>query len=122
MVSRQAVFWKSVEATSGMGDIIKAFGSTFRYESQVKNAGDLSKVVAEVEKKAGEEWKVMSTAVGNDENTQRTLALLYAHFLRLDLGSNSLEQGKDPVRSALDVHLNARIRPNSVAPSNTHVT
>ncbi|KAG8218226.1 translocation protein sec63 [Butyriboletus roseoflavus] len=85
-------FWKGVEEGSGLGDIVKVVASAFRYESWTKNAGDLSKVEADIEKRVGDEWKQMNRAVADDEKAQRALALLYAHFLRLDLGSKALEQ------------------------------
>ena len=89
-------FWKGVEEASGLGDIVKVLGSAFRYEMRTKDAGDLGKVEEEIEKRVGSEWKGMIKAVGggeNDSKARRALALLYAHFLRLDLGSKALEQG-----------------------------
>lgn len=90
-------FWKGIEEASGIDDIVKTFGSAFKYESQTKNAGDLSKIEGEIEKRVGDEWKKMSKAVAGDDEAQRILALLYAHFLRLDLGSKALERGEHPV-------------------------
>lgn len=96
-------FWKGVEEGSGIGDIVKVVGGAFRYEAQTKNAGDLSKIEKEIAKRAGDEWKEMNKAVAGDEKGQRALALLYAHFLRLDLGSKALEQGGDLVGLALRI-------------------
>lgn len=90
-------FWKGVEEGSGIGDIVKVLGGAFRYESRSKNAGDLSKVKAKIEERVGDEWKEMNKTVAGDEKAQRALALLYAHFLRLDLGSKALEQGRNHV-------------------------
>jgi len=89
-------FWMGVEETSGISDIVKVVGSAFKYESQAKNAGDLNKVEIEIEKRIGDEWKEMSKVVVGDEKARRALALLYAHFLRLDLGSKALERGGHP--------------------------
>lgn len=93
-------FWKGIEEASGIRDIVKVFGSASKFESQTKHAGDLSKVEVEIEKRVGGEWKEMSKAIAGDEQAQRTLALLYAHFLRLDLGSKALERGEHPVGPA----------------------
>lgn len=90
-------FWKGVEEGSGIGDIVKVLGGAFRYESRSKNAGDLSKVKAKIEERVGDEWKEMNKTVAGDEKAQRALALLYAHFLRLDLSSKALEQGRNHV-------------------------
>lgn len=96
-------FWKGVEEGSGIGDILKIVGSAFRYETQTKSAGDLSKVEREIEKRVGDEWKNINKVFADDEMGQRALALLYAHFLRLDLGSKALEQGRDHVELALRI-------------------
>jgi hypothetical protein len=114
-------FWKGVEEASGISDIVKVVGSAFRYESKTKNAGNLSEVEKEIERKAGDEWKEMSKAVAGDEKGRRALALLYAHFLRLDLGSKALERGGHPVAFASQTGL-MRIRANVVAPSNARTT
>ena len=111
-------FWKGIEETSGISDIVKVAGSAFRHESQAKNAGDLSKVEKEIERRAGDEWKEMSKAVAGDEKARRALALLYAHFLRLDLGSKALERGRHPIALASRMGL-MRVRTIVVAPSNT---
>lgn len=96
-------FWKGVEEGSGIGDIVRVVGGAFKHEAQTNNAGDLSEVEKEIEKRVGNEWKEMNKAVARDEKAQRALALLYAHFLRLDLGSKALEQGGDPVELALRI-------------------
>ena len=90
-------FWKGVEEASGISDVVKVVGGAFRYESRAKNAGDLSNVDGEIEKRVGNEWKEMSKGIAGDEKARRALALLYAHFLRLDLGSKALERGGHPV-------------------------
>lgn len=89
-------FWKGIEEASGISDIIKVVGSAFRYELRTKDAGDLSRVEEEIEKRVPDEWKGMNKAFArgeDDSKARRALALLYAHFLRLDLGSKALEQG-----------------------------
>ncbi|KAG9317061.1 translocation protein sec63 [Chiua virens] len=103
-------FWKGVEEGSGLGDIVKVVGSAFRYESHTKSAGDLSNVEAEIEKRVGDEWKKMIKAVANgdgDSNARRALTLLYAHFLRLDLGSKALEQEQASLLLQTPMLLNA---------------
>ncbi|KAF8554965.1 translocation protein sec63 [Imleria badia] len=100
-------FWKGIEEASGIRDIVKVFGSSFKYESQTKHAGDLSKVEEEIAKRVGDEWKEMSKAVAGDEKAQRALALLYAHFLRLDLGSKALEREQTALLLQTPMLLNA---------------
>ena len=90
-------FWKGVEEASGISDVVKVVGSAFKYESRATNAGDLSNVEGEIEKRVGNEWKEMNKGIAGDEKARRALALLYAHFLRLDLGSKALERGGHPV-------------------------
>ncbi|KAF9224450.1 translocation protein sec63 [Gyrodon lividus] len=88
-------FWKGIEEGSEIGDVINVLGSAFRYEAQGKSAGDLSMVEEVIETRVGGEWKVMKKAVvsgDGEEKAKRALTLLYAHFLRLDLGSKVLEQ------------------------------
>lgn len=92
-------FWMGIEEASGISDIVKVVGNALGYESQAKNAGDLNKVEVEIEKRIGDEWKEMNKVVVGDEKARRALTLLYAHFLRLDLGSKALERGRDPARS-----------------------
>ncbi|KIK95455.1 hypothetical protein PAXRUDRAFT_140659 [Paxillus rubicundulus Ve08.2h10] len=85
-------FWKGVEEGSDIGDVIHVFGSAFKYEALDKAAGDLSRVEGEIAKR-GREW-MKKDVVGGDgeEKVKRAMTLLYAHFLRLDLGSKALEQ------------------------------
>ncbi|KIJ61032.1 hypothetical protein HYDPIDRAFT_138376 [Hydnomerulius pinastri MD-312] len=88
-------FWKGVEEYSGVNDVIKVFGRAFKHEAKSKNGGNLSRVEEEIEKKVGGEWKELKKSVGGgegEEQARRALTLLYAHFLRLDLGSKALEQ------------------------------
>lgn len=97
-------FWKGIEEASGISDIVKVLGSAFRYELRTKVAGGLNKVEVEIEKRVGNEWKEMNKAVAggeDDSKARRALALLYAHFLRLDMGSKALEQGRGSARLGL---------------------
>jgi translocation protein SEC63 len=86
-------FWKGVEEGSSIGDVIHVFSSGFQHEAWDKTAGDLSKIEEEIAKRGGEWMK--NDVVGGDgkEKVKRALTLLYAHLLRLDLGSKALEQG-----------------------------
>ncbi|KAF8837100.1 translocation protein sec63 [Paxillus ammoniavirescens] len=85
-------FWKGVEEGSGIGDVIHVFGSAFKYEARDKTAGDLSRVEEEIAKRGGEWMKKNVVGGDGEEKVKRALTLLYAHFLRLDLGSKALEQ------------------------------
>lgn len=107
-------FWKGVEEASGISDIVKVVGSAFKYESQTKSAGDLGKVEEKIEKRVGDEWKEMSKTVANDEKAQRALALLYAHFLRLDLGSKALEQGGYSLDLCYELNSHSRVEQTSL--------
>ncbi|KAF8122761.1 translocation protein sec63 [Boletus edulis] len=100
-------FWKGIEEASGISDIVKVFGGAFKYETQTKKAGDLSKMEEEIAKRAGDGWKEMTKAVGSDEKAQRASALLYAHFLRLELGSKALEREQTSLLLQTPMLLNA---------------
>ncbi|KAG6374905.1 translocation protein sec63 [Boletus reticuloceps] len=100
-------FWKGVEEASGISDVVKVFGGAFKYETQTKKAGDLSKMEEEIAKRAGDAWKEMTKAVGSDEKAQRASALLYAHFLRLELGSKALEREQTSLLLQTPMLLNA---------------
>ncbi|KAF9236397.1 translocation protein sec63 [Melanogaster broomeanus] len=103
-------FWKGLEEGSGISDVVKVFGSAFRYEGWVKSAGDLSRVDEAIEKSIGGEWKEMKKAVVNsdgEETAKRALTLLYAHFLRLDLGFKGLEQEQTTLLLQTPALLNA---------------
>ncbi|KAI9572465.1 translocation protein sec63 [Boletus coccyginus] len=100
-------FWMGIEEASGISDIVKVVGNALGYESQAKNAGDLNKVEVEIEKRISDEWKEMNKVVVGDEKARRALTLLYAYFLRLDLGSKALEREQTSLLLQTPVLLNA---------------
>jgi translocation protein SEC63 len=103
-------FWKGLEEGSGIGDVVKVFGAAFRYEAQIKSAGDLSRVDEEIEKRIGAEWTEMKKVIVSgegEEKAKRALSLLYAHFLRLDLGSKVLEREQTTLLLQTPALLNA---------------
>ncbi|KIJ19749.1 hypothetical protein PAXINDRAFT_166003 [Paxillus involutus ATCC 200175] len=100
-------FWKGVEEGSSIGDVIHVFSSGFQHEAWDKTAGDLSKIEEEIAKRGGEWMK--NDVVGGDgkEKVKRALTLLYAHLLRLDLGSKALEQEQASLLRKTPTLLNA---------------
>jgi len=93
-------FWKGLTEASGLNEVGKVFVSAFKHEKSSKVGGDLRNVEKEIEKRTGKEWPELKRSFVGDEKSTRALVLLYAHFLRLDLGSKTLQQGTfcDPCR------------------------
>ncbi|KAL4078454.1 Sec63 Brl domain-containing protein [Scleroderma yunnanense] len=85
-------FWKGVTEASGLNEVGRVFVGAFKHEKGSKEGGDLRNVEKEIEKQIGLDWSELKTSFGSDEKSIRALVLLYAHFLRLDLGSKILQQ------------------------------
>lgn len=86
-------FWKGLTEASGLNEVGKVLVNAFKYEKGSKVGGDLRNVEKEIEKRTGKEWSELKMTFEGDEKSTRALVLLYAHFLRLELGSTPLQQG-----------------------------
>ncbi|KIM62777.1 hypothetical protein SCLCIDRAFT_1175485 [Scleroderma citrinum Foug A] len=85
-------FWKGLTEASGLNEVGKVLVNAFKHEKGSKAGGDLRNVEKEIEKRTGKEWSELKMTFEGDEKSTRALVLLYAHFLRLELGSTPLQQ------------------------------
>lgn len=100
-----ASFFKSLSEDSGMEDVVATLGKSYawEYKSPPKYAGtELDELERNISSKVGPDWEAMlklagvgTTSADNEAyvRRKRALVLLYAHFLRLEVGVSSLEKG-----------------------------
>ncbi|KAI6003519.1 translocation protein sec63 [Pisolithus orientalis] len=99
-------FWKGLAETSGITEVGKVFVNAFQHERVTKVGGDLRKVEGEIEKRLGKDWSELKSSPA-DEASTRALVLLYAHFLRLELGSKALLEEQKSLLLQTPLLLNA---------------
>jgi translocation protein SEC63 len=100
-----ASFFKSLSEDSGVEDVVATLGKSYawEYNSPPKNVGPgLEELERNVSSKMGADWEAVlkltgagKTSVDNEAyvRRKRALVLLYAHFLRLEVGASSLQKG-----------------------------
>lgn len=89
-----SVFFKSLKEESSMSDVVNTFSSAYQWEIS-QTQGDVAGVDAlekAIEEKAGVKWSGVLKMVGRGAR-RRALVLIYAHFLRIEVGKTSLQKG-----------------------------
>ncbi|KAI6122859.1 translocation protein sec63 [Pisolithus croceorrhizus] len=99
-------FWKGLTETSGIAEVGKVFVDAFRHERPTKTGGDLHKVEGQIEERLGKDWSELKSSLV-DGASNRALVLLYAHFLRLELGSKALSEEQKSLLLQTPLLLNA---------------
>ncbi|KAI6099044.1 translocation protein sec63 [Pisolithus sp. B1] len=99
-------FWKGLTETSGIAEVGKVFVNAFRHERPTKTGGDLRKVEGQIEERLGKDWSELKSSLVNGASS-RALVLLYAHFLRLEVGSKALLEEQKSLLLQTPLLLNA---------------
>ncbi|KAI6009717.1 translocation protein sec63 [Pisolithus marmoratus] len=99
-------FWTGLTEASGITEVCKVFVNAFKHERVSKAGGDLHKVEGEIGKRLGKDWSELKSLLV-DEASTRALVLLYAHFLRLELGSKALLEEQKSLLLQTPLLLNA---------------
>ncbi|KAG6813182.1 hypothetical protein H0H92_013302 [Tricholoma furcatifolium] len=105
-----AAFFKTLKEESTFEEVLGTFVKAFQWEL----AGQKSKPIAEldalekqVEEKAGLKWSEVKKVCGSDPLRRKGLVLLYAHLLRLDIQSSTLESEQKQILLQTPLLLNA---------------
>ncbi|KAG1762805.1 translocation protein sec63 [Suillus placidus] len=107
-----AAFFKARTDNSGMKEVIGALGQAYRWETTwAGTAVGLEELEEQIDEKMGDRWREVKDLVapgGKCEWTeQRALVLLYAHFLRLNIGDGALKQEQTRLLLQAPMLLNA---------------
>ncbi|KAL0577555.1 secretory subunit, partial [Marasmius crinis-equi] len=113
-----AAFFKDIKEDSRIHEIVGALGKSFEWEhpkgtSKADEQAELTRLEKEISQAAGESWESVKTLVGLEEKTaesrRRSMILLYAHLLRLEVRVPTLQTEQTEIVLQTPVLLNALI-------------
>ena len=85
-----------------MDEVVGALGKAFQWEQpnvslKAEEKAELERLEKLISEQAGKSWEIVKSIVGVDESAKdsrrRSMILLYAHLLRLDINKHSLREG-----------------------------
>ncbi|ESK87828.1 translocation protein sec63 [Moniliophthora roreri MCA 2997] len=111
-----AAFFKTIKEDSRMDEVIGALGKSFQHEKpgvslKAEEKAELDRLEKLISEQVGKPWEIVKSIVGVDENAKdsrrRSMILLYAHLLRLDINRPSLKDEQTQILLQTPVLLNA---------------
>ena len=128
-----ASFFKSLSEDSGIDDVVGTLGKSYAWESKPPSKSadmELEQLERSVSVKMGADWEkvlklagVTKTRLDDEASVRRqgALVLLYAHFLRIEIGIPSLQNGAFVILFSL-VDAQHFYRTSTDTPANTYYT
>ncbi|KAK7051395.1 secretory subunit [Paramarasmius palmivorus] len=111
-----AAFFKTLKEDSRMDEVVGALGKAFQWEQpnvslKAEEKAELERLEKLISEQAGKSWEIVKSIVGVDESAKdsrrRSMTLLYAHLLRLDINKYSLKEEQTQILLQTPILLNA---------------
>ncbi|KAG6836917.1 hypothetical protein H0H93_001283 [Arthromyces matolae] len=105
-----AAFFKTLKEESTFEEVLGTFAKAFQWElppQKPSKSPELDALEKQIEEKAGQKWLDVKKVCGVDVQRRKGLILLYAHLLRLDIQSRSLQADQRHILLQAPLLLNA---------------